>query len=637
MPDNLEKYTHFLDKIIHSIRQYDCILWAGSGLSLYDDFPSTKTLVKNIIDSLCEDDRKYFNYDNPLDLVSEEYCKIKSSRDPLIKILNDFFLREPNKTHIHEIIYNIPQIEKIITTNYDRFFEFVYADDIIKVVTEEDLPLTNEFNKAILYKIHGDILIPDSIIITKSDYIPLTNNQKNNLIFNEVISHSLKNTILFIGYSVDDVDILSTFDFIKSKIGSPFKEGYLVAPNWADHNIKDLKTKYNIEYINSDSEPVLKYIYQGIENSLFSDLSTYTLHNNDRTRKILSKRGIRTNSSISPSDSFGNIQLQFQSKNMGNIDVNGNTIASFSQINQKMGEMPVEDVKVTITSIDGQYQTPLSLGEGIFSIQEVTKSLNPDQSCKFVQKSSGKIIDSIKRSQIITKDGPGLFFEHTQFTFKMLFPKKKRLNGKFHIQIEDSSDIFMTEKIYSFFNDLITKKDSLIIFLDSTNYAIDIPSEAINSNIKENKFIAVKSKIFSDLAFIQRMVPLKFRTSKFKRNGELEILKDIIDTINGSKRPINSIDADIEIKEHQLFKEYLEKDIPVMKLVPEKKEVAFLGEIFTYQEIIFGYNMFFDNLSEVIIKEKNAENPIQVVCKSRSDDLYIHFSKLEHIGSIIDI
>jgi len=74
-----------------------------------------------------------------------------------------------------------------------------------------------------------------------------------------------------------------------------------------------------------------------------------------------------------------------------------------------------------------------------------------------------------------------------------------------------------------------------------------------------------------------------------------------------------------------------------MKFVPEKKEVAFLGEIFTYQEIIFGYNMFFDNLSEVIIKEKNTENPIHVVCKSRSDNLYIHFSKLEHISSIIDI
>lgn len=98
----------------------------------------------------------------------------------------------------------------IVTTNYDNFIEDMYSgDDEEKLITY----IGNEgfFNEsqgwAKLYKIHGGVDEPNSIIITEDDYSHFNKNKI--LISAKLISALVSSPIIFMGYSLKDENVQS--------------------------------------------------------------------------------------------------------------------------------------------------------------------------------------------------------------------------------------------------------------------------------------------------------------------------------------------------------------------------------------------------------------------------------------------
>jgi hypothetical protein len=197
---NLEKP---LARIVSTIRKNDAILWAGSGLSLYAGYPCGKKLSRIILESAESDkDKEILKvYINSLMDISNEFSQIYS-RDKLIEIIKKNFDVAPStEPTTHCYISKIPQINTIITTNYDHLFEMAY-ENRVTVCTG------TVFKKTIkgmvdLYKIHGDTTDPDSIIITSKDYAQFYD-KLDTVLWNKIKGLLAEKSVIFVGYSLED-------------------------------------------------------------------------------------------------------------------------------------------------------------------------------------------------------------------------------------------------------------------------------------------------------------------------------------------------------------------------------------------------------------------------------------------------
>ncbi|WP_248512541.1 SIR2 family protein [Sporosarcina sp. NCCP-2222] len=96
----------------------------------------------------------------------------------------------------------------ILTTNYDEFIENTYNSaskyNITKYIGQKGF-FQETFGFAELYKLHGCVESPNDIVITENDY---SNFDKNSVLISaKIISMMLHSPIIFIGYSLTDINV----------------------------------------------------------------------------------------------------------------------------------------------------------------------------------------------------------------------------------------------------------------------------------------------------------------------------------------------------------------------------------------------------------------------------------------------
>ncbi len=95
----------------------------------------------------------------------------------------------------------------IITTNYDSFIETLLSEQNVepKMYIGNDGFFDDTIGWSELYKIHGDIELPNSIVINSYDYERY--DSKSILISAKILSSMIKSSIIFIGYSLTDRNV----------------------------------------------------------------------------------------------------------------------------------------------------------------------------------------------------------------------------------------------------------------------------------------------------------------------------------------------------------------------------------------------------------------------------------------------
>ncbi len=136
---------------------------------------------------------------SPFKLEIANYLKSLSNKEWLLKA-------ELEK--LSKITKN--SVAGIITTNYDtlleRFFEFE------KYIGQEKLIFSNPTGVAEIYKIHGCVTEPDSIVINTEDYRKFID--KNKYLTAKLLTIFIEHPIIFIGYSINDENIKIIIDSI---------------------------------------------------------------------------------------------------------------------------------------------------------------------------------------------------------------------------------------------------------------------------------------------------------------------------------------------------------------------------------------------------------------------------------------
>lgn len=260
------------ESVFELIRKEEMILFAGAGMSLYAGFPSGKELAKIFHENLPTNEQNEIDLSSDLLQVSEDIFNIKNgNKNYLIAKLKECFEIEPSSKETHQLLAKIPQIKTIITTNYDTLFEDTNKN-LEVILRSSDYPIANP-KKPQLFKIHGDLSDTKNIILTKSDYNKFFIENKDESVFWTAVKDRLaSNHILFIGYSLEDNNVMVMFERILSELGENRKELFFAAPSISSPKKKFLDRK-GINFIESTGENLISEIFEDLKLNYIPELA----------------------------------------------------------------------------------------------------------------------------------------------------------------------------------------------------------------------------------------------------------------------------------------------------------------------------------------------------------------------------
>jgi len=262
-----------LERLIKYIRKEDVALFIGSGFSFKAGAPHVCDIIEAILNEGGEIFRKE-NAGKNLRDVSESFVNYCDSRNDLISLLNKQFEFEVKDTSDQESLRKIPHFKEIFTTNYDTLLENVYNLSERIVINSNVGSSYSDAKKINIYKVHGDITSlnsPDGIIITESDYQKYFKTRNYELIWESLKQAFTKKHVLFIGYSLEDDNIIEIIKTVRECIGANMKGMFFVAPNIALAKQNQLKANH-VSYIDGCADEILSSIISSIKDTIADDL-----------------------------------------------------------------------------------------------------------------------------------------------------------------------------------------------------------------------------------------------------------------------------------------------------------------------------------------------------------------------------
>jgi hypothetical protein len=267
---------HIPEDLVKAIIDKKALAFCGAGLSVSvkrsngENLPNWPQLLLELIENANNDKYSFSGLQLQLEdainkgkllMVAQEIQEV-ISKPSISKYLRTIFLDrnlKPNKTH--KILVEIPFIG-ILTANYDTLIEGAYTlkrdGRIPPILTQEDLdkiPNPLKLNDEFVFKIHGDINRPETVILGSHDYQNVLFRIPSYRSFLETLFTI--NTVLFVGFGLTDPDV----DNLLEKLASIYSRNndfhYLLIEKgrYNDLDKKRLaldKRIFTIEYDNSD-------------------------------------------------------------------------------------------------------------------------------------------------------------------------------------------------------------------------------------------------------------------------------------------------------------------------------------------------------------------------------------------------
>jgi hypothetical protein len=198
-----------MDELVRSVGERRAILFAGAGVSMSVGLPSWRQLIDRMGHELGVDPESFLGPANGYHTLAEYYRIKQGSMGPLRSWMDRHWkVSEENvrRSQLHQLIVAL-DFPIIYTTNYDRNMEVAFeahGRPYVKVANARDIAKAREGVTQIV-KFHGDFDDDQSLVIAETDYF-------NRLTFDSPLdikfrSDALGKTVLFVGYSMTDLNI----------------------------------------------------------------------------------------------------------------------------------------------------------------------------------------------------------------------------------------------------------------------------------------------------------------------------------------------------------------------------------------------------------------------------------------------
>lgn len=262
------------------------IPFIGAGFSKNADIPPGVTMPDWIeLGKLAADEIPDYYYDNnAIDALS--YYEDIYSRTKLVELLMKGLhcgKIQPGNTYkaFCDLFTGI-----ICTTNFDSLIEdaMTLLHRPVSIVVTEDRLTVGSNNESKIVKLHGDFNHPDKMVVTEHDYDVYL--ERNPIFATYIANLFITNTMLLIGYSLDDNDFRSIWQMINSRLGSMAQPAYCITVGASTEKIAKYKRR-NIRVINLKGEP---RNYKTILQNLFVEIKDYIDCEKDKTAQSTDER-----------------------------------------------------------------------------------------------------------------------------------------------------------------------------------------------------------------------------------------------------------------------------------------------------------------------------------------------------------
>lgn len=149
--------------------------------------------------------------------TSDEINKIEKHNISFSKMLISKKMSQYELTNRSGYLSELRELKKlqgnigaVVTTNYDKFLEKEVFNNFDVFVEQSQYYMTECMGIGEVYKIHGSVDSPNSLVFTTEDYSEFENNLK--VIAAKLLNLALEYPIIFIGYSLEDENVLKIFE-----------------------------------------------------------------------------------------------------------------------------------------------------------------------------------------------------------------------------------------------------------------------------------------------------------------------------------------------------------------------------------------------------------------------------------------
>lgn len=207
--------------IYDAMENEQLVLFVGAGVSVDSGMPLWRDAISKIAEKmqLTIDQNDYLK-------VPQYYYNSRGKKE-YTQLMRDIFKYEDCllPTDLHKTLLDL-NTSTIITTNYDHLIEKAVEENgqFIRVVSQDvDMPYRK--SKKELIKMHGDFE-HDNFVLKEDDYLNYSRNFK--LIETYVKSIIGSKVVLFVGYSLNDPDVLHIISWVKDILKDDFQRAYLI-------------------------------------------------------------------------------------------------------------------------------------------------------------------------------------------------------------------------------------------------------------------------------------------------------------------------------------------------------------------------------------------------------------------------
>ena len=236
--------------LAQAIRDGECVLFIGSGLSSGAGLPGWQELVGKLAAELDSTQSAQDTTDYALD-VAQLYREEKGSERLADLIRAEFGGTRVKPTVAHYLLMGMG-VRHVITTNYDTLLERALRAlrrDPVVVVQEKDVARTGETGTHFVIKFHGDAeQSDDGIVLSRTDYDGFFEDRPAMTALLEGLL--LNQTFLFVGYSLSDPNFRRIYERVARILKAAKRTAYAFQFDAdASHNTRDFWKSQQLELI----------------------------------------------------------------------------------------------------------------------------------------------------------------------------------------------------------------------------------------------------------------------------------------------------------------------------------------------------------------------------------------------------
>lgn len=215
-------YESEFKKIIEASQNHSLTFFVGAGVSALSNVPTWKQIIDMISNKMKYEIKDSYSSDEYLRIPQMFYYAIKKDNKKYYSLMQrclDTTNCQPNEVHKKLLELNP---SSFITTNFDDLLEKAsvqHCQSFKTIACDSEVPCING-DKFIL-KVHGDIQ-HKNIVFKEEDYLNYSENFK--LLETLLKSIFSTNTVVFIGYSLNDYNIKLILNWTKTLLEDNFNK-----------------------------------------------------------------------------------------------------------------------------------------------------------------------------------------------------------------------------------------------------------------------------------------------------------------------------------------------------------------------------------------------------------------------------